>query len=332
MASPPIPIESPSTVLVTGGAGYIGSVVAAELLAAGHEVVVVDDLSTGHADAVPAGAIFVRCGIADVGPVLDEHPVDAVIHFAARSLVAESVRDPARYWHNNVAGTLALLEAMRARAVNRIVFSSSAATYGEAAESPIPETAPPRPVSAYGASKLAVELALSDYARAYGIAAVSLRYFNVAGALHRADASYGERHATETHLIPLALRAAAGQAPELALYGTDYPTPDGTCIRDYVHVVDLADAHLRALPAAQPGLHHIVNVGSGSGYSVREVIDAVRSVTGRALPVREQPRRDGDPAHLVAAIDTAANLLRWHPQRDLTRMVTDAWEFHTRTA
>jgi UDP-glucose 4-epimerase len=328
--SPPTPNPTASRILVTGGAGYIGSVVAAQLLAAGHEVLVVDDLSTGHRDAVPADAEFLQRDIAELADVFGDWQVDAVIHFAAKSLVGESMRDPASYWRNNVGGTVALLDAMRASGVARIVFSSSAATYGDADVSPIPETAPARPVSAYGASKLAVDLALYNYAAAYGIGAVSLRYFNVAGALHTDTASYGERHATETHLIPLALRAAAGQAPALALYGTDYPTPDGTCIRDYIHVVDLADAHLRALAAAEPGNHHIVNLGSGTGYSVREVIDTVRTVTGRPVPVEEQPRRPGDPARLVAASDRATSLLGWRPELDLTRMVADAWDFHSR--
>lgn len=318
-------------VLVTGGAGYIGSVVSAQLLRAGHEVVVVDDLSTGHADAVPPGARFERAGIADLQGVLGDWHIDAVVHFAAKSLVAESVSNPALYWHNNVGATLALLGAMRAHGVHRIVFSSTAATYGDVTESPITEAAPNRPTSAYGASKLAVDHVLSNYAAAYGLAAASLRYFNVAGALHDEDGrSYGERHGTETHLIPLALRAAAGQAPALQLYGTDYPTPDGTCVRDYIHVVDLGLAHLAALEAGGRGEHHIVNLGSGCGYSVREVLDTVRQVTGRDLPVTEQGRRPGDPATLVASNAKAASLLGWRPERDLKQMVTDAWDFHRR--
>jgi UDP-glucose 4-epimerase len=319
-------------VMVTGGAGYIGSVTTATLLAAGHEVTVLDDLSTGHRDAVPDGATFRELDIGEVARVLRETPpVDAVIHFAAISVVGESMQDPARYWHNNVVGTLALLDAMREHHVERIVFSSSAATYGDVTEQPITEDAPCRPASPYGATKLAVDLALADYARAYGFAAISLRYFNVAGALHDERGSWGERHPTETHLIPLALRAAttpialSGADTPLALYGTDYPTPDGTGIRDYIHVVDLADAHLRAVEAARPVEHEVINLGSGIGYSVREVLATVEKVTGQAVPVQEQPRRPGDPARLVASNTRAADVLGWRPTRDLVAMVEDAW-------
>jgi UDP-glucose 4-epimerase len=313
-------------VLVTGGAGYIGSVVSAELLATGHEVVVVDDLSTGHADAVPPGAEFHQLGITDLGGVLGGWGIDAVVHFAAKSLVGESVADPAKYWHGNVGGTLALLDAMRSCGVFRIVFSSSAATYGDATENPIPETAPTRPTSSYGATKLAIDHVLSNYAKAYDLAAVSLRYFNVAGALLTGDGiGYGERHVIETHLVPLALRAARDEGGNLSIYGSDYPTPDGTCVRDYIHVVDLADAHLRALSVGAPGDHQIVNLGSGSGNSVLEVIETVRQVTGRDLSVREQPRRTGDPATLVAANDLAATVLGWRPKRTLAHMISDAW-------
>jgi UDP-glucose 4-epimerase len=321
-------------VLVTGGAGYIGSVVTARLLGAGHEVVVVDDLSTGHADAVPPGAEFHQLSIAALDPVLGDWNIDAVIHFAAKSLVGESMVEPAAYWRNNVVGTVALLDSLRAHGVDRIVFSSSAATYGQAVEQPIRESAPTRPTSAYGASKLAIDLALTDYSRAYGITAVSLRYFNVAGALELADGRWlGERHATETHLIPNALRAAAGDGPALSVFGSDYETPDGTCIRDYIHVVDLADAHLLALAVPAPvggasAEHHVVNLGSGAGNSVREVLAAVAEVTGREVPVTEAPRRAGDPPVLVAANDHAALLLGWSPSRDLRSMVADAWAFY----
>ena len=313
-------------VLVTGGAGYIGSVVAARLLTGGHEVVIVDDLSTGHADAVPQGAEFHQLNVAGLDPVLADWNVEAVLHFAAKSLVGESAEAPALYWRNNVVGTVALLDSLRAAGVGRIVFSSSAAVYGNAAEQPIHEDAPARPTSPYGASKLAVDLALADYAHAYGLAAVSLRYFNVAGALHLPGGSYGERHATETHLVPNALRAAAG-AGELSLFGTDYPTSDGTCVRDYIHVVDLGDAHLRALDAAVAGEHRIVNLGSGRGYSVREVLATVAEVVGRDVPVIEQGRRAGDPPVLVASNALAQEALGWRPERDLTAMVADAWRF-----
>jgi UDP-glucose 4-epimerase len=228
---------------------------------------------------------------------------------------------------NNVGGTLALLAAMRAHGVPRLVFSSTAATYGEPAQVPIEEDAPAAPTNPYGASKLAVDLALADYARAYGLATVSLRYFNVAGARLPA---YGERHAVETHLIPIALQVAAGTRPALDIYGADYPTPDGTCIRDYVHVVDLGDAHLRAMNAATTGQHRVINLGSGSGYSVREVVEAVRRVTGHAVPTREVARRAGDPAVLVASNARAASELGWRPERDLDQMVADAWAFASR--
>jgi UDP-glucose 4-epimerase len=315
-------------VLVTGGAGYIGSVVTAQLLAEGNEVVVVDDLSTGHLDAVPQGAVFHELPVSGLDPVLGDWGIDAVLHFAAKSLVGESAENPALYWRNNVVGTVALLDSMRAHGVDRIVFSSSAATYGQAEEQPIREDAATRPTSPYGASKLAIDLCLRNYADAYGIAAVSLRYFNVAGALHTTGGqSYGERHATETHLIPNALRAAAGTRDPMPLFGTDYPTPDGTCVRDYIHVVDLADAHLRALSAAGPGEHEVINLGSGSGYSVREVLAAVGEVTGNEVPVVEAPRRAGDPPVLVASNHKAADVLGWRPARELTAMIDDAWRF-----
>ncbi|HEV7193414.1 MAG TPA: UDP-glucose 4-epimerase GalE [Jatrophihabitantaceae bacterium] len=313
--------------LVTGGAGYIGSVVAAQLLSADHDVVVADDLSTGHQDAVPPGAAFHRCDVTEVGPLFEQWSFDGVLHFAARSIVGESVTDPALYWRNNVGGTLALLDTMRAHDVSRIVFSSTAATYGDSAHVPIDESAPTIPTSPYGAGKLAIDLALADHARAYGMCAVSLRYFNVAGALLHGQVGYGERHRPETHLIPLALRSAAGEAGPLQLFGTDYPTPDGTCIRDYVHVVDLADAHIRALSVGHPGEHRVINLGSGSGSSVREVLHAVEKVTGRSVPLNETGRRAGDPAVLVASNTRAAHDLGWRPQRDLTQMVDDAWQF-----
>jgi UDP-glucose 4-epimerase len=303
-------------------------VVAARLLGEGHDVVVVDDLSTGHADSVPPHAHFHELAITELGDVLPGWGIDSVVHLAASSLVGESSTNPARYWRNNVHGTVTLLDSLRKAGVERIVFSSTAATYGQPEQQPITEDAPTRPNSPYGATKLAVDLALADYARSYGMAAVSLRYFNVAGALHGADGrSYGERHATETHLIPNALRAAAGNGPALALFGTDYPTKDGTCVRDYVHVVDLADAHLRALTAATPGTHHVVNLGNGSGHTVREVLDAVKHVTGNEVPVVESGRRAGDVAVLIASNAKAADLLGWQPTRDLSSMVEDAWRF-----
>jgi UDP-glucose 4-epimerase len=311
-------------VLVTGGAGYIGSVVTAALLDGGHEVTVLDDLSTGHEDAVPEGAHFVRARLQESAPVLAEVRPEAVLHFAAKSLVGESQERPELYWENNVGGSLALLEAMRAADCRRIVFSSTAATYGEPEEVPIPETAPTRPTNTYGASKLAVDAMLTSYAVAHDFAAVSLRYFNVGGAAY----GRGERHATETHLIPIALQVAAGTREALTVYGQDYPTPDGTCIRDYVHVKDLAAAHLLALPAPAPGEHRIYNLGSGSGFSVQEMVDAVRTVTGHPLPVVVGGRRAGDPARLVASSGRIHTDLGWAPEHtDLTEIVADAWDF-----
>ena len=314
--------------LVTGGAGYIGSVVAAQLAQDGHEVVVLDDLSTGHAEGVPAGVQFVRGDLrADAAGVLATG-IEAVLHFAAKSLVAESVAEPARYWHHNLGGTLALLEAMRAARVGSIVFSSTAATYGEPESVPIEETAPPRPTSPYGASKVAVDTALAEYSRMYGLAAVSLRYFNVAGAYRERSGSWlGERHDPETHLIPNVLATARTGNGELSIYGDDYATPDGTCIRDYIHVVDLARAHLLALAACQPGAHRIYNLGSGSGFSNREVLAACRDVTGRDIPATMAPRRPGDPAVLIASNDRIRAELGWRPARSLTDLVADAWTF-----
>ncbi len=312
--------------LVTGGAGYIGSVTAALLLDRGHRVVVLDSLTTGHADAVPPSAEFVQADLLDAGSlggVFSGEPFDGVLHFAARALVGESVEQPDLYFRTNVLGTLNLLDAMCEGAVARIVFSSSAATYGEPDSVPIPEDAPTRPTNPYGASKLTVDLMLQGYATAYGLAAVSLRYFNVAGAYGRQR----ERHDPETHLIPNLLRAARGDGGEFTLHGTDYPTPDGTCIRDYVHVEDLAEAHVLALAAARPGEHRIYNLGSGSGFSVREVLEVVREVTGREVSVVEGPRRPGDPARLVASSDRIRSELGWHPRKgSLQDMVRDAWE------
>ena len=326
-------------VLVTGGAGYVGSVISAQLLAAGHEITILDDLSTGHADAVPPGARFVHGSIAatvDTDAAFDAGPVDAVVHCAAKSLVAESVAKPELYWSNNVTGSLALLEAMRRHDVRRIVFSSTAATYGEPAEVPILESASTAPTNPYGASKLAVDHLLTSFAQAHRFRAVSLRYFNVAGALLSETVTLGERHATETHLIPIALQVAAGTRPQLSVFGTDYPTPDGTCIRDYIHIVDLADAHLRALEwtAARSeqaaGEHLICNLGSGAGNSVLEVVNTVRAVTAAPTPTADHENRPGDPAVLIASNQRAREVLGWQPERSLTDMVSDAWAFSRR--
>ena len=314
-------------VLVSGGAGYVGSVVAAHLLAGGHEVTVLDDLSTGHQDAVPDGAAFIRGTVSDkAAGLLAERGIEAVLHFAASSLVGESVANPAKYWANNLGGTLALLDGMRRAGTPRIIFSSSAAVYGEPERTPIEETSPTRPTSPYGASKLAVDTALTETARLWGFGAVSLRYFNVAGAERAADGGWlRERHSPETHLIPNVLAAAAdGRA--IKVFGDDYPTPDGTCIRDYIHVTDLADAHLRALGACDPGSHRIYNLGNETGFSVRAVIDVCREVTGHDIPVTVEPRRPGDPAILVASARRIQADLGWQSRGDLRAMVSDAWQ------
>ncbi|WP_328312384.1 UDP-glucose 4-epimerase GalE [Streptomyces sp. NBC_00442] len=312
-----------SKYLVTGGAGYVGSVVAAHLIEAGHDVTVLDDLSTGFREAVPAGAAFIEGRIQDAAQWLDP-TFDAVLHFAAFSQVGESVTAPEKYWANNVGGTMALLAAMRGAGVRRLVFSSTAATYGEPDSTPITESAPTAPTSPYGASKLAVDHMIAGECAAHGLAAVSLRYFNVAGAY----GVCGERHAPESHLIPLVLQVALGEREFISVYGDDYPTPDGTCVRDYIHVADLADAHLLALDAATPGEHLVCNLGNGNGFSVREVIETVRKVTGHEIPEAVAGRRGGDPAVLVASALRAHDRLGWRPTRtDLAGIVADAWTF-----
>ncbi|MEV6698259.1 UDP-glucose 4-epimerase GalE [Streptomyces sp. NPDC051453] len=309
--------------LVTGGAGYVGSVVAQHLVEAGHDVTVLDNLSTGFREGVPAGVTFVEGDIRDAAKWLDLS-FDAVLHFAAFSQVGESVVKPEKYWDNNVGGTMALLAAMRSADVRKLVFSSTAATYGEPVSTPITESDPTAPTSPYGASKLAVDHMITGEATAHGLAAVSLRYFNVAGAY----GSCGERHDPESHLIPLVLQVAQGRRDAISVYGDDYPTPDGTCVRDYIHVADLAEAHLLALDAARPAEHLICNLGNGNGFSVREVIETVRQVTGHPIPEITAPRRGGDPAVLVASAATARERLGWNPSRaDLAGIVADAWAF-----
>ncbi|MFF3319241.1 UDP-glucose 4-epimerase GalE [Streptomyces sp. NPDC003035] len=309
--------------LVTGGAGYVGSTVAQHLLEAGHRVTVLDDLSTGFAEAVPAGAEFIEGRVQDAAAWLDGS-YDAVLHFAAFSQVGESVTKPEKYWENNVGGTMALLAAMRAAGVRKLVFSSTAATYGEPASTPITETAATAPTSPYGASKLAVDHMIGGECAAHGLAAVSLRYFNVAGAY----GPCGERHAPESHLIPLVLEVALGRREAIGVYGDDYPTADGTCVRDYIHVADLAEAHLLALGAMTPGEHLICNLGNGNGFSVREVVETVRKVTGHPVPEVTAARRPGDPAVLVASAEAARERLGWNPSRpDLADIVRDAWAF-----
>ena len=312
--------------LVTGGAGYVGSVVAAQLVEAGHETVVLDDLSKGHEDAVPEGARLVEGSLLDEGFVRGTLAggFDGVLHFAALSLVAESVEEPERYYRNNVGGALNLLRAMGEAGVTRLVFSSTAAVYGEPEEVPIPETAPAAPTNPYGNSKLAVDRLIGDVARARGLAATSLRYFNVAGASGR----FGEDHEPETHLIPIVLQAAAGTRDSVKIFGTDYPTRDGTAVRDYIHVEDLGRAHLLALEASEPGRHRIYNLGNGSGFSVLQVIEAARDVTGTDIRTEEAPRRAGDPPELVASSDAIRADLGWKPEKpDLEAMISDAWDW-----
>ncbi|MEU0804595.1 UDP-glucose 4-epimerase GalE [Streptomyces sp. NPDC005970] len=309
--------------LVTGGAGYVGSVVAAHLLEAGHRVTVLDDLSTGHRVGVPEGAEFIEGRIQDAAKWLDPS-YDGVLHFAAFSQVGESVVNPEKYWVNNVGGTTELLAAMREAGVRKLVFSSTAATYGEPETVPITEDAPTSPTNPYGATKLAVDHMISGECAAHGLAAVSLRYFNVAGAY----GANGERHDPESHLIPLVLQVAQGRREAISVYGDDYPTPDGTCVRDYIHVADLAEAHLLALGAAAEGEHLICNLGNGNGFSVREVIETVRQVTGHPIPEVTAPRRGGDPAVLVASAERAKERLGWSPRStDLAGIVADAWRF-----
>jgi len=313
--------------LVVGGAGYIGSVVTRLLLDGGHEVVVLDDCSTGHADSVPEGVRLVQADISGAGAVLAGAGFDAVLHFAAKSQVGESVEKPSLYWHTNVIGSRALLDAITEHRVPRLVFSSTAAVYGEPdtdlSGAAISEDTACRPTNTYGATKLAVDMMITGECVATPLAAVSLRYFNVAGAALGA----GERHTVETHLIPLALEAVAGRRDKLTIYGDNWPTPDGTPIRDYVHVLDLARAHVLALDAAQPGRHLICNLGNGNGFSVQDVITAIEQVTGLPLPVTVGPRRPGDPRSLVASADRARSELGWQPEYDLKKMVGDAWEF-----
>ena len=312
--------------LITGGAGYIGSVVSKVLIESGHEVVVLDNLSRGHRQAVAPEARLVVADLVDRAALDDVvgEGFDGVMHFAALALVAESVASPELYWRNNVRGSLNLLEAMREAGVPRLVFSSTCAVYGQPDEVPISETATLRPTNPYGGSKLAVDQMIGDFCHAYELGAVSLRYFNVAGA----SGAIGEDHDPETHLIPNVLRAAIGRRPHVEIYGTDYPTPDGTAVRDYIHVEDLATAHVLALGGATEGEHRIFNLGTGSGFSVREVIAAAERVSGRSIASVDRSRRPGDPAELVAAGDKIRSELGWEPRRaELEGMIADAWAF-----
>jgi UDP-glucose 4-epimerase len=323
------------TVLVTGGAGYIGSHMVKLLRSRHRPVVVLDNLSTGHRESVPAGVELCTADIADtaqVSEILERHSVKSVIHFAASSVVGESMADPLKYYANNVGGTVGLLRAMRQAGVERLVFSSTAAVYGEPVRIPIDEDHPKQPVNPYGATKLAVERLLDDLHAAHGLRSVSLRYFNAGGA--DPDGTLGERRHAETHLVPLVLHAASGRRQHIAVYGNDYPTRDGTCVRDYVHVADLCDAHVRALDWLDAGGgREAFNLGSEQGTTVLEVIEAARRETGREIPVQQAPRRAGDPATLVASCERARRVLGWQAQRsDIASIVRDAWRWEQRSA
>jgi UDP-glucose 4-epimerase len=317
-------------ILVTGGAGYIGSHAVRLLSRAGHEVWVYDNLSLGHRSAVPAerlieGELADRQRLIDA---LEQRQIEAVMHFAAFAAVGESMAEPAKYYQNNVVASLSLLEAMRSAGVGKIVFSSTTATYGAPERIPITEDESQQPINPYGFGKLVIERALADYARAYGLAYAALRYFNAAGASPEGD--LGEDHTPELHLIPIVLQVALGQRKQISIFGDDYPTPDGTCIRDYVHVNDLADAHLKALERLEQGRGLQLNLGTGRGHSVREVIEACRRVTGKPIPEEIGPRRPGDPPELVADASKAQAALGWRPRyTELEAIVETAWRWHS---
>lgn len=316
------PASASERILITGGAGYIGSVAAHMLVSAGFDVTVMDDCSTGHADAVPDGATFIQASLQDrkaINQALKD--CTSVMHFAGKSLVNESVTHPDLYWKVNVEGSRNLLEEMHNSNVARLVFSSSASTYGEPETVPITEGAATHPTNPYGETKLAIEAMISKASKDQGFAAASLRYFNVAGAYESPRGWMAERHDPETHLIPNVLRSTA--AKPVKIYGTTWSTPDGTCIRDYVHVIDLVEAHISALKALQPSVHKILNLGSGRGYSVQEVLQTASEVLGHDIPKLDAPVREGDPAILVADISKARSELAWKPTRDLRKMIED---------
>lgn len=317
-------------ILVTGGAGYIGSHTVAELLDLGEEVVVLDNLQTGHKAALLGGKLY-EGDLRDkelLSKLFSENSIDAVIHFAANSLVGESMQNPGKYYDNNVFGTLSLLEAMKDAGVRRIVFSSTAATYGEPEKVPIEEGDRTEPTNVYGETKLMMERMMSWFDKVLGIKYVSLRYFNAAGA--HESGKIGEDHRPESHLIPLVLQTALKQRPHIAVFGEDYATPDGTCVRDYIHVSDLADAHVRAVNYLREGNDsNVFNLGNGQGFSVKEVIETARKVTGLDIPVVTEPRRAGDPAILVASSDKARSVLGWSPARtQLEEIISGAWGWH----
>lgn len=320
------------SVLITGGAGYIGSHLVRHLADIGVDVVVVDSLVLGHREYVDKRAKFYLSDICDkkaIAEIMRAESVDSVVHFAAFSQVAESMREPAKYFANNVGGTLALLEAMIEAGVKNIVFSSSAAVYGESLSERILEEHPLNPTNAYGETKLMMEKMLKWFGAPHGINYVALRYFNAAGA--HPSGEIGEAHDPETHIIPIVLQAALGKRDEISIFGTDYPTADGTCVRDYIHVVDLAEAHYKALCYLSGGGESVsINLGGGAGYSVRDIVETVEKVTGRCVPVVSKPRRSGDPAVLVADAGKAEKLLGFKPSRGIEDMIRDAWNFHSR--
>ncbi|MEK7270800.1 MAG: UDP-glucose 4-epimerase GalE [Planctomycetota bacterium] len=318
-------------VLVVGGAGYIGGSTMRVLAAAGHEAVAYDNLSRGHRETVPAGSL-IEGDLGDLkkmAEILRSRRIEAVMHFAAYAYVGESVEAPSMYWQNNVAATLNLLDAMREAGVRKFVFSSSCATFGNPVKVPMDETHPQNPISPYGWTKMVVERILEHYGTAYGLRHMSLRYFNAAGALP--DGSHGEDHDPESHLIPRVLLAILGRLPPVPIFGTDYPTPDGTCIRDYVHVQDLAEAHIRALERIETLPLHAYNLGTGTGTSVKEILDVAERVTGKRVPIEPGPRRAGDPPRLVAANARARTDLGWTPRiTDIRAIVESAWAWHRR--
>lgn len=316
--------------LVTGGAGYVGSHCVRELVRAGHSVVVLDNLSAGHRAAVDAKALFVEGDLLNeplLSRVLRERQIEGVLHFAAFLDVGESVREPLKYYRNNIAGSVTLLRAMEAAGVKRMVFSSTCATYGDLAVSPIGEETPQLPISPYGRTKLAIEWAMRDCARAWGLGGRALRYFNASGAA--ADGRLGEDHHPESHLIPLVLQVAQGRREKILVFGEDYPTRDGTCVRDYIHVEDLASAHRLAIETIAPGRFEAINLGTGRGTTVKEVIEACRKVTGHPIPTQVAPRREGDPAELFADAGLARRALNWQPRyMDIESIVQSAWNWH----
>ena len=316
-----------TNVLVTGGAGYVGSVCCAELLRLGHSVTVIDDLSTGFRDAVPSGATFFQLDLGDrsaLQSLVRKNRFDVVFHFAAKALVAESVSDPGVFFHSNVASSITMLEVLREAQIRNFVFSSSAAVYGVPEKTPIEEDDPKNPVNSYGETKLMLERALDWYARAYGWSVIALRYFNAAGA----TADLGERHQPETHIIPLLLEVAAGERKVFSIYGNDYPTPDGTCLRDYVHVLDIASAHICALTRTnQPGMR-AYNIGLGESYSVQAVCREVEKVVGNAVPTRMEKRRPGDPSVLCASPTRIMTEMNWKPEHSsLEEIISSAWRW-----